>query len=230
MAAPASDLKSLPPQARKRIERLESTVSELTGALDQVVTEMQRLGFVIPLKKTSSPLLKSFVRRGAGPKPATKGSGHGRAELAKKADRERAGGRPRLGTSAALARGEAARVEWVRSGEVVSARVLADRWGLTPQALGPAAERGEVFAVVLKRQRYFPREFLDLDRDDVSAVSKALGRLAPEEKLVFWKRLHGSLGGRTVFDVLSTEDEQQVARVVQLARSWAAQADAAETA
>jgi hypothetical protein len=230
MAAAASDLKSLPPQARKRIERLESTVSELTGALDQVVTEMQRQGFVIPLKKTSSPLLKSFLQHGKELKPAGKGPEQGRAELAKRADRERAGGRPRLGTTAALGRGEAAKVEWVRSGEVVPARTLADTWGLTPQALGPAAERGEVFAVVVKRQRYFPKEFLDLDRNDVSAVSKSLCRLGSEEKLIFWKRPHGALGGRTVFDVLSTKDGQQLARVVRLAQSWAAQADAAQTA
>ena len=38
------------------------------------------------------------------------------------------------GLNAALARGEAAKVQWVQSGEVVPAKVLAEKWGLTPQA------------------------------------------------------------------------------------------------
>lgn len=126
-------------------------------------------------------------------------------------------------------------MEWVKSGEVVPARTLADVWGLTPQALGPAADRGEVFAVVIKRQRYYPKEFLELDRDDVSAVSKALGSLPPAEKLIFWKRPHGALAGKTVLQSLSGKrDEARLGRVAQLARTWAAEAqadtDVAETA
>ena len=56
----------------------------------------------------------------------------------------------------ALARGEAAKVEWVDAEDVVPARTLAATWGLAPQALGPAADGSEVFAVVIKRQRFFP--------------------------------------------------------------------------
>ena len=105
---------------------------------------------------------------------------------------------------------------------------MADVWGLTPQALGPAADRGEVFAVVVKRQRYFPREFLELDRADVAAVSpQALGKLSSSEKLVFWKRTHGALGGETVLQALSGRpDGTQLARIEVLARACAAEAHA----
>ena len=221
------DLKSLPPQARKRIEKLESTVSELTGALGQVVSEMQRQGIVIPIKR-SSPLLRSLFRVNKDIKPkARRRPGFTVKKSAQQEVEE--GARGHIAAKARL-HGEAAKVDWMRSGEVVSAKVLADRWGLTPQALGPAAERGEVFAVVVKRHRYYPKEFLDLGRDDVSAVCRALGRMSPEEKLIFWKRPHGALAGKTVVDALNNQAGPRLSRVVQLAQSWAAQAvaDAAQ--
>jgi hypothetical protein len=183
-----SDLKSLPPQVRKRLEKLEATVSELRGVLGVIVSEMQRQGMAIPIRKV--------------PAAAT-------------------------GLAGAIARGEAAKVQWVASGEVVPAKALADKWGLTPQALGPAAGRGEVFAVVVQRQRFYPREFLDLDRADVATVSKSLGDLSPEEKLVFWKRPHGALGGKTVSELLGgRKNGAQLVHVARLAQSWAAQAHA----
>jgi hypothetical protein len=93
--------------------------------------------------------------------------------------------------------------------------------------LGPAAERGEVFAIVVKRQRYYPREFLELDRHAVGTVSKALGSLSPAEKLVFWKRPHGALGGKTVLQALTaSKDSGQLVRAAQLAQAWADEAHA----
>jgi hypothetical protein len=197
-----SQLNVLPAQARKRIETLESQVSEITGALGLLVSEMQRQGLAFSVKKTSPIFLKPVVQH-------------------KKIKNEPSG------LAAALARGEAAKVEWVASGEVVSAKILADKWGLTPQALGPAAKRGEVFAILVKRQRYYPKEFLDLDRSAVSTVSKALGSLSPEEKLVFWKRSHGALGGKTVLQTLmAAKNTKPLARVAQLAQAWADEAQA----
>jgi hypothetical protein len=216
MATP--ELKSLPPQARKRIEKLETTVSELTGALGQLVSEMRRQGMDFPVENASSPLLKTLFQRDRPHRTPRKVPSFAPVKATKQA------ATPATGLAAAVARGEAARVEWVSSGEVVPARTLADKWGLTPQALGPAADRGEVFAVVVKRQRFYPKEFLDLHRDDVATVSKALGNLSPEEKLVFWKRPHGALGGKTVFHLLSgTTDGRQLMRLVQLAQAWAVQ-------
>lgn len=132
----------------------------------------------------------------------------------------------KTGLAAAVSRGEASKLEWVTSGEVVSARRLADAWGLTPQALGPAAERGEVFAIVVKRQRYFPKEFLELGREHVAAITSALGSLSPSEKLVFWKRSHGALGGKTVLESLVDDaDGGQLDRIAKLARTWSSRAE-----
>ena len=115
-------------------------------------------------------------------------------------------------------------MEWVRSGEIVPARALSDFWGLTPRALGPAGKRGELFALTLRNRRYYPNEFPKLDRNDVAAVCKQLKGLDPAEQIVFWKRKQGSLGGKTVFDVLSTkQSNQQLVKVVQLAQALTAQ-------
>jgi hypothetical protein len=216
-----SDLKSLPAQARKRIETLESKVSELTGALGLLVSEMQRQGLTFPVKRTGSSLLKTIVRDSGPVKAARKVPSFAQHKAARTTPAAV------TGLAAAVARGEAAKVEWVNSGEVVPARTLADLWGLTPQALGPAAERGEVFAIVVKRQRYYPREFLELDRNAVGAVSKSLGSLSPSEKLIFWKRQHGALGGKTVLQALTaSKDAGQLVRAVQLAQAWADEAHA----
>lgn len=207
-----SAVKSLPVQARNRIEKLERSVSELKGTLDVLISELRRRGLASPVRGSRAPVARK--------KPSSVSP-----QAVKKAS----------GLAAAVARGEAAKVEWVQSGEVVPAQQLAGLWGLTPQALGPAAERGEVFAVVVKRQRYYPREFLDLDRRDVGAVCKALGSLSSTEKLVFWKRPHGALKDKTVFAVLTdARDADRLQRVERLARAWADEAhagrDAAEVA
>ena len=198
----ATDLKSLPAPARNFIKKLETKVYQL----EKAVAEMKRQA--VPAKRARA-LRKPPVRH-AKAAPAAK-----RAIPAK------------TGLAAAVAQGEAAKVAWVASGEVVSAKNLADAWGLTPQALGPAAARNEVFAIVVKSLRYYPKEFLELNRDDVSAVSKALGSLPPSEKLIFWKRTHGALDGKTVLQSLrGRKDGMQLDRVTRLAQTWAAGANA----
>jgi len=127
---------------------------------------------------------------------------------------------PLAGLAAARARGEAAKVRWVQTGEVVTAKALADAWGLTPQALGPAAKRGEVFSVQVKNQRYYPSEFLRLHRQDVATVCEQLEGMEPAEKLVFWKRRHGALGGRTLTECLEDQTGgSQLQRIVRLAQA-----------
>ena len=124
------------------------------------------------------------------------------------------------GMAGAVARGDVARVEWVRSGEVVTTKALSGAWRLTPRVLASAAQRGELFAVTVHGRRYYPSEFLKLDRSDVGTVCAQLQALDPSEKLVFWKRQHGQLGGHTVFEALSNN---QLAQVVQLAQALTAQ-------
>ena len=172
--------------------------------------------------RLSDPARLGAVRQGRGAKSAANAS-TAYSDEPERSERIR-------GLAEALALGEAAKVQWVASAEVVPARVLAELWGLTPQALGPAAARGEVFAIVVKSRRYYPREFLGLERDTVSAVTRALDGLSPSEKLVFWKRPHGALGGKTVLQALGTPGRAAsgggVARVTDLARVWSQDAHA----
>lgn len=129
------------------------------------------------------------------------------------------------GLAIARARGEAVKLEMIRNGEIIPAKALAEGWGLTPQALGSAQKRGEVKPLVVKRQRYFPSEFLGLERDVVAEVSRALNGLSPSEHLIFWKRPHGALEGRTAADFLSRGKVGYARReVVALAEAWAREA------
>lgn len=122
------------------------------------------------------------------------------------------------GLRGALARGIAAKRNWVDTGEVVLPVVLAERWGCEPEYLAIAVERRDLFTVGVEGLRYVPAEFLDLDALVVAAVCRGLGPLADAEKLVFWKRRHGALGGKPVAAVLKTEGDAGLERVLQLAR------------
>lgn len=207
-----SDQTRLSASVRKRLEKLETSVSTLIRELGELRTAMTHHGLTvaandsIPLRRTSG---------GQGRQRRTPHSGSSAAPVA----------RGMTGLKAAISRGEAAKVEWVSAGEVIPAKALAAKWGLTPQALGPASDRGEVFAVVIKRRRFYPREFLELSRDDIGAVSKALGDISPVQKLVFWKRQHGALGGKSVVELLRGDSNgQQLDKVARYAKTWAADA------
>ena len=132
------------------------------------------------------------------------------------------------GLAGATARGEAARVQWVKDDLVVSGEQLAQAWGLTRQALAPAAERGEVFAVKIGNRLYYPQAFLDLDRETVATVCRALGDLGASEKLMFWLREHGALGGRGI--AVALDAGVAVAKVERLAAAWARERGAARVA
>ncbi|MBI3155410.1 MAG: hypothetical protein HYZ20_08365 [Burkholderiales bacterium] len=132
------------------------------------------------------------------------------------------------GLAGATVRGEAARVQWVRDGLVVPGEQLAQAWGLTRQALAPAADRGEIFAVKIGNRLYYPQAFLDMDRQTVAAICRALGDLGPSEKLVFWLRGHGALAGQSVAAAL--EAGTPVVKVERLAAAWARERGAARVA
>ncbi|HEY8708703.1 MAG TPA: hypothetical protein VIM34_11985 [Burkholderiaceae bacterium] len=132
------------------------------------------------------------------------------------------------GLAGAAARGEAARVQWVKDGLVVPGEQLAKSWGLTRQALAPASERGDVFAVKVGNRLYYPRSFLVLDRESVATVCRALGDLGSSEKLMFWLRDHGALAGKSVAAAL--EAGVPVAKAARLAHAWARERGAARVA
>jgi hypothetical protein len=53
----------------------------------------------------------------------------------------------------------AAVVEWVRVGDLVPTQQLLDVWGGTRQGWEQACQRGELFAFLLRRRRYYPKVF-----------------------------------------------------------------------
>ena len=140
--------------------------------------------------------------------------------------------RPRAATAGGLAgaaaRGEAARVQWVKDGVVVPGEQLAKAWGLTRQALAPAAERGDVCAVKIGNRLYYPRSFLVLEREAVATVCRALGGVGASEKLMFWLRDHGALAGKSVAAAL--EAGVPLAKVERLAQAWARERGAVRVA
>lgn len=213
-AAARSEAKAaLPIKAQMRIEKLESTVKDLTEALSVMVDAMHDQGVNVSIAgKNVSPLTrKMFTVRTQRRGPARAPSAHGAAA-------DRSLGPPRV------AEGEAARLAWVSGGEVVPVKDLANRWGLTPQALSAAAKRGELFAVMVKAVRYFPSEFLRMKREDVTALCVALQPLDAEDMLFFFKRKHGALAGRTVLEALGSRDPSALKRAVALALATSEQA------
>lgn len=132
------------------------------------------------------------------------------------------------GLAGATARGEAARVQWVKDGLVVPGEQLAKAWGLTRQALAPASERGELFALKIGNRLYYPWSFQVLDRESVAAICRALGDLGSSEKLMFWLRDHGALAGRSV--AAGLEAGIPLAKVERLAVAWARERGAARVA
>jgi len=194
------------PVLLRRIAQLEATVGQLRkdlGSLQLALRKQARHG----------PVARAGRVRSAPPEAAGTGHPEGLASG---------------GLAGATARGEAARVQWVREGVVVPGEQLAQAWGLTRQALAPAAERGEVFAVKVGNRLYYPQAFLGMDREAVATVCRALGDLGASEKLMFWLRGHGALAGKSVAAAL--EAGTALSQVERLAAAWARERGAARVA
>lgn len=216
-------------QARqqRRIKQLEKAVVELRHTLGLVVLGLRRAGIPVSLPDRLRKLVGATTTKQAENSRTVRASASATKSTSVLAE---AGPRAKQlvpttgGLASAQACGEAAKVDWVRSGEVVTAKTLSDAWGLTPQALGFAARRGELFAVRVRNQRYYPSEFLKLDQNDVGTVCKELVGMDASEQLIFWKRKHGALGGKTVFQVAgSRQNGPHILKVVALARAVNAQ-------
>lgn len=193
------------PVLLRRIAQLEVTVGRLSEDLGSLRSAVSKQGLQLPRGRG--------VRARAGhAKPPTDNQ-HAQATG---------------GLAGATARGEAARVQWVKDGLVVPGEQLAQAWGLTRQALAPAAERGEVFAVKVGNRLYYPQAFLGMDRETVAALCRALGDLGASEKLMFWLRDHGALAGKSV--AVAVEAGVSVAKVERLAAAWAGERGAAHGA
>lgn len=194
------------PVVLRRLAQLEATVGRLSDDLDSLRSAVRKQALQprtsqrsrLPADEAEGPSVKTSSARATG------------------------------GLAGAAARGESARVQWIKDGLVVSGERLAQAWGLTRQALAPAAERGEVFAVKVGNRLYYPRSFLDLDRESVATLCRALGDLGPSEKLMFWLRAHGALAGKSVAAAL--EAGVPLAKVERLAGAWARERGAARVA
>lgn len=194
------------PVLLRRIAQLEAEVGRLSADLGS-------LRSVVRMQALQPPGPRGAQARGVATGPALADPPRGRA----------AGG-----LAGAAARGEAARVRWVEEGLVVPGGQLARAWGLTRQALSAAADRGEIFAVKIGNRLYYPQAFLGMDRETVATVCRALGDLGASEKLMFWVRDHGTLGGRSVAPAL--ESGVPVSEVERLAAAWARERGAARVA
>jgi len=194
------------PVLLRRIAQLEATVGRLSEDLGSLRSTVSKQGVEVPRAR-------GIRARVAHPKSSTTNHPHDQATG---------------GLVGATARGEAARVQWVKAGLVVPGEQLAQAWGLTRQALAPAADRGEVFAVKVGNRLYYPQAFLGMDRETVAAICRALGDLGTSEKLMFWLRDHGALAGKSVAAAL--EAGVAVAKVERLAAAWARERGAARVA
>lgn len=194
------------PVLLRRIARLEATVGRLSEDLGSLRSVVRKQG-LHPPAPPSGRRRSSDSAGAVSETPEAKGPG---------------------GLAGAAARGEAARVQWIKDRLVVPGEQLARAWGLTRQALAPASERGDVFAVKIGNRLYYPRSFLDLDRESVAQVCRALGDIGPSEKLMFWLRDHGALAGKSVAAALETG--VPVAKVERLATAWARERGASRVA
>ena len=128
-------------------------------------------------------------------------------------------GPARGGLVAAQARGAAARARWIEGGLVVPGPQLAQAWGIRLEALATATASGEVVSIAIDGNVYFPKALLSVDRLTAVAICLALRHLRDTERLMFWLRDHGALGGRSVAAALGAGIS--TARVTALAEAWA---------
>jgi hypothetical protein len=200
----STDLRT--PVLLRRIAQLEATVGRLSEDLGSLRSAVSKQGLQLPSARGRRAQV-------AHAKSSTADNQHAQATG---------------GLAGATARGEAARVQWVKDGVVVPGEQLAQAWGLTRQALAPAADRGEVFAVKVGNRLYYPHAFLGMDRETVAAICRALGDLGASEKLMFWLRGHGALAGKEVASAL--EAGAALAKVERLAAAWARERGASRVA
>lgn len=194
------------PVLLRRIAQLEATVGRLSADLGTLRSAVSKQGLQLPRTRGVRALVA-----------------HTDSSAADNLHAQANGG-----LAGATARGEAARVQWVKDGLVVPGEQLAQAWGLTRQALSPAADRGEIFAVKIGNRLFYPQAFLGMDRESVAAICRALGGLGASEKLMFWLREHGALAGKSVATALVAGTAMD--KVERLAAAWARERGASRVA
>ncbi|WP_127997155.1 hypothetical protein [Piscinibacter defluvii] len=96
---------------------------------------------------------------------------------------------------------------------------LAQAWGIRLEALATATASGEVVSIAIDGNVYFPKALLSVDRLTAVAICLALRHLRDTERLMFWLRDHGALGGTNPAAALSAGTS--IDQVIALAQAWA---------
>ncbi len=78
---------------------------------------------------------------------------------------------------------------------------------------------GEVVSIAIDGGEYFPNALLSLDRLTASAICRALRQIQDTEKLMFWLRDHGALGGKHPAAALNAGTP--IDQVIAVAQAWA---------
>ena len=109
----------------------------------------------------------------------------------------------------AKARGAQRLVAWTIDGTLVSLPVAAQAWQLSLDDFVAAVGRGDVFEVWLKDSPYIPAVLIDLGPQQSAQICSTLEGQSAISKLVFLKRSHGGLGGRTITEALQTGNSME---------------------
>lgn len=125
------------------------------------------------------------------------------------------------GLAGAIARGKKAREGWVRDGLLVSREQFAERWDCSAEELAQMVAKGGLFELEVQGQMWLPAVFLEVSRETVVEVNRALTEAGMDAAaaFMFWHRRHGALGGKAVAEALRYEG--QTARVLHLTKSSA---------
>lgn len=121
---------------------------------------------------------------------------------------------------ALVQKGEAGRIRWLQEGLLVPSGELARTWGRTPQALSQATKRGELLALKIKGNCFYPAAFKALEAEVVKDVCSRLKGDDASGKFIFWTRPHGLLGELTPADAILAGYRDKVAA---LADAWSAE-------
>lgn len=116
---------------------------------------------------------------------------------------------------AALERGASKLTRWTQDGTLVTPQQLAKAWDQDLETLRTAVQRGDLFEVWVNEAPYFASALIALGVEAAAKVCQALDGNEASAKLLFLRRAHGSLGGKTVGQALETGTP--MSRIEQLA-------------
>jgi hypothetical protein len=102
----------------------------------------------------------------------------------------------------------------VVDGKLLRAEIVCEALGITEQRLSKDVSRGRIFSVEVEGGQYYPAFFLarELDRKDLSTVTRRLDGLTGWEKWDFFTEPKESLGGLTPLQALLRGEVKQVLR------------------